>query len=117
MDENELADPVHPFERFLVANWLVEPALGQVSRAGETARIEPKAMEVLVYLARRQGEVVSREELEREVWRGALVGYDAVTSNVIKLRKALGDSARQSKIIRTIPKRGYQLVAEASPLE
>jgi TolB-like protein len=72
-------------------------------------------MEVLVYLARKQGEVVSREELEREVWRGALVGYDAVTGTVIKLRKALGDSAKQSRIIRTIPKRGYQLVAGVEP--
>lgn len=68
-------------------------------------------MEVLVYLARRQGEVVSREELEQHVWRGALVGYDAVTNTVIKLRKALGDDAREPGIVATIPKRGYRLVA------
>lgn len=74
-------------------------------------------MEVLVYLASRQGEVVTREALEREVWRGALVGYDAVTSTVIKLRKALGDSARNSSVIRTIPKRGYQLIASVGPAD
>ncbi|MCP5429044.1 MAG: winged helix-turn-helix domain-containing protein [Chromatiaceae bacterium] len=66
---------------------------------------------MLVYLASRPGEVVSRDDLERIVWHGAIVGYDAVTSTVIKLRKALGDSAREPRYIATIPKRGYQLIA------
>ena len=100
-----------PHGAFRVGKWLVEPDQGELSRGGQSVRIEPKAMEVLVYLAGRPGEVVTREDLEREVWRGALVGYDAVTSTVIKLRKALGDSARRPTVIRTIPKRGYQLIA------
>jgi TolB-like protein/DNA-binding winged helix-turn-helix (wHTH) protein/thioredoxin-like negative regulator of GroEL len=74
-------------------------------------RLEPKAMEVLVYFASRPGEVITREELEREVWHGALIGYDAVTNTVIKLRKALQDNARQPRFITTIPKMGYQLIA------
>jgi TolB-like protein len=74
-------------------------------------------MEVLVYLAQRQGEVVTREELEQHVWRGALVGYDAVTNTVIKLRKALGDDAREPGIVATIPKRGYRLVAPVRYLD
>jgi TolB-like protein/DNA-binding winged helix-turn-helix (wHTH) protein/Flp pilus assembly protein TadD len=103
--------------RFRVHDWLVEPDQGRLSQGDESVRIEPKVMEVLVYLAGRRGEVVTREELEREVWRGALVGYDAVTSTVIKLRKALGDSARNPSMIRTIPKRGYQLIAAVGPAD
>lgn len=68
-------------------------------------------MDVLVYFASRPGEVITREELERDVWRGAVVGYDAVTATVIKLRKALQDNAKQPHIIATIPKKGYQLIA------
>jgi TolB-like protein/DNA-binding winged helix-turn-helix (wHTH) protein/Tfp pilus assembly protein PilF len=68
-------------------------------------------MDVLIYLARRQGELVSREDLERDVWQGALVGYDAITGTIIKLRKALQDSARAPRFIETIPKRGYRLIA------
>ncbi|MEN8711157.1 MAG: winged helix-turn-helix domain-containing protein [Arenicellales bacterium] len=73
--------------------------------------LEPKVMEVLVYLASRQGEVVTRDEIERDVWHGALISYDAITSTVIKLRKAFQDDARKPRIIATIPKRGYQLIA------
>jgi TolB-like protein/DNA-binding winged helix-turn-helix (wHTH) protein/Flp pilus assembly protein TadD len=74
-------------------------------------------MDVLVYFAGRAGEVVSREELERDVWRGALVGYDAVTKTVTKLRQALGDDPRNPRYIQTVPKRGYRFVAEAERID
>jgi len=98
-------------ESFFVGDWYVLPREGVIKAASGSARLEPKVMEVLVYLASRSGDVVSRDELERNVWRGALVGYDAVTSTVIKLRKALGDSSRDPNYIATIPKKGYQLIA------
>ncbi|MEJ2179020.1 MAG: winged helix-turn-helix domain-containing protein [Gammaproteobacteria bacterium] len=101
---------------FIVDDWKVSPAEGVLSRGDEIVRLEPKVVEVLAYLASRQGDVVSREELERDVWRGALVGYDAVTATVIKLRKALRDNAKQPRIIVTVPKRGYQLIASVTEL-
>jgi len=96
---------------FDVGEWSVSPGEGLLTRNGKTVRVEPKVMEVLVYLVSRQQEVVSREDIERDVWRGAIVGYDAITATVIKLRKALEDNARQPIIIATIPKRGYKLIA------
>ncbi len=96
---------------FYIDDWRVSPAEGVVSRGNETTRLEPKTMEVLVYLASRPDDVISREELEQDIWRGALVGYDAVTNSVIKLRKALRDDARRPHIIATIPKKGYKLIA------
>ncbi len=95
----------------------MSPAEGILANGDEEVHLEPKAMEVLVYFASRPGEVVTREELERDVWQGALVGYDAVTNTIIKLRKALHDNARQPRFIATIPKKGYQLIASISPTE
>lgn len=94
-----------------IGDWQVSLMQGVVSREGEKVRLEPKAVEVLAYLASRPGEVVSRDDLEKAVWPGALVGYNAVTKTVIKLRKALGDEARKPRYIETIPKRGYRLIA------
>ena len=74
---------------FFIADWQVSPAEGALRRGKQVVHLEPKAMAVLVYIASRPGEVVTREELERDVWRGALIGSDAVTNTVIKLRKAL----------------------------
>jgi len=97
---------------FQVGDWWVEPSADRLQQGERLVRVEPKVMDVLVYLASRAGEVVSRQDLERDVWRGALVGYDAVTKTVIKLRQALGDESRDPRYIETVPKRGYRLVAE-----
>lgn len=101
----------------LLDGWRVSPEEGTLRRDTTTVHLEPRVMELLVYLATHAGEVVTRESLERDVWRGAVVGYDAVTSSIIKLRKALGDDARQPRVIVTVPKKGYQLVAPVEYLD
>jgi TolB-like protein/DNA-binding winged helix-turn-helix (wHTH) protein/Tfp pilus assembly protein PilF len=98
-------------ERLQVGDWAVEPALNRLSAAGKTVKLEPKAMAVLVYLANRPGQVVSREALLSAVWSGVVVGDDSLTQVVIKLRKALGDAPEVPAYIQTISKGGYRLVA------
>ena len=87
------------------------PRSNQLSRAGRTVKLEPKAMSVLVYLADRPGQVVSREALLSAVWPGVVVGDDSLTQVVIKLRKALGEVPEKPAYIQTISKGGYRLVA------
>jgi DNA-binding winged helix-turn-helix (wHTH) protein len=94
-----------------VGGWRVDPTRNELSRGSESVRLEPKAIEVLMHLARRAGEVVSREELLSAVWPGVVVGDDALTQAIIKLRKAFGDDAHRPRYIETISKRGYRLVA------
>src|SRR5262245_39514274 len=100
-----------------IGEWSVEPALDALRRGGETVRLEPKAMELLVALASRPGQVVSREELLTAVWPGVVVGDEALSQAVTKLRKALGDDARAPTYIETISKRGYRLIAGVEPLD
>jgi len=100
---------------FNVGNWRVDPAACRLERGGKEVRVEPKVMQLLAHLAERSGEVVSRQELERVVWSDTVVGYEAVTNAVIKLRKALQDDARNPHIIETISKGGYRLIADVIP--
>lgn len=94
-----------------VGGWQLDSAANELRRGAELHHLEPKATEVLACLARRAGEVVSREELLAAVWPGVVVGDDALTQAIIKLRKALGDDARAPAYIETIAKRGYRLIA------
>lgn len=103
--------PAPGMERLRVGDWTVEPALNQLSAAGKTVKLEPKAMAVLVYLADRPGQVVSREALLSAVWSGVVVGDDSLTQVVIKLRKALEDVPETPVYIQTISKGGYRLIA------
>ncbi len=97
---------------FVIEDWRVDPTGLRVSRGKESTKLEPRTMAVLVYLAEHAGETVNREQLESEIWAGMVVGYDAVSSAVAKLRKALADDER--KLIETIPKTGYRLTAAVS---
>ena len=101
-------------QAFYVGEWRVEPDTGHISRENETHKIEPKAMTVLVCLARKQGQVVSRDSLEQQAWQGVVVGYDSLASAIIKLRKAFGDDSKAPSYIETIPKKGYRLLCPVS---
>lgn len=106
----------HASEIFQIGDLSLDLATNELTRGpdGPALHLEPKAAEVLACLARRAGEVVTREELLAVVWSGMVVGDDALTQAVIKLRKALGDDARQPRFIETISKRGYRLIAPVS---
>jgi DNA-binding winged helix-turn-helix (wHTH) protein/TolB-like protein/Tfp pilus assembly protein PilF len=97
--------------RLQIGEWFVDRETNELSRGSEVVRIEPKAMDVLALLADRVGRVVSREELFVAVWTGVVVGDEALTQTIIKLRKALGDNSRAPSYIETISKRGYRLIA------
>ena len=100
---------------FRIGDWTVEPALNQLSTQGKALKVEPKTMAVLIYLADRQGQVVSRDALLSAIWPGVIVGDDALTQVVVKLRKALVDAPDAPAYIQTISKRGYRLVAPVAP--
>ena len=95
---------------FKVADWEVDPASGWIRQGEITRKLEPRVMDLLVVLAQQPGVVLTREELESKVWSGMVVGYDALSSAMIKLRKALGDDPHQPCFIETLPKKGYRLI-------
>ena len=100
-----------PYAALQIGEWRVTPDLNQISRGNELVHLEPKAMAVLLHLASRPGEVASRDALLAAVWPGVIVGDNALTQVVIKLRKALGDTAREPAYIQAISKKGYRLIA------
>lgn len=73
--------------------WLVQPQLNTViDPDGKTIQLEPKVMEVLVYLADHAGEVVSKDALLQELWRETFVTENALTRCVAELRKIFRES-------------------------
>lgn len=95
-----------------VGSWTVDVRGHCITNSQTTRKLEPKVMDLLVYLASRPGEVVSREELDDEVWGGVTVGYDSLTGAIAKLRKALEDGPGNPAIIETVSKVGYRLIAD-----
>lgn len=96
---------------FVAGEWTAQPSRNLLLRGNQQVRVEPRVMDVLVHLAGRAGEVVSKEDLVAEVWEGRYVTDDVLTVTVYALRKALGDDARQPQYIETVPRRGYRWIA------
>ena len=88
-----------------IGEWLVDPALGRVSRDGASRHLEPKIMEVLLRLARQPGEVVTKSELLSAVWADTFVSEHVLTHAVWQLRRVF----ENPRIIQTVARRGYRL--------
>ncbi len=93
------------------------PRKEKIITPDETHHVEPKVMDVLVCLATRAGEVVTRDELLREVWSDTIVGDEVLSRAISLLRSCLGDERTNPKFIRTIPRQGYELIADIVPVE
>jgi TolB-like protein/DNA-binding winged helix-turn-helix (wHTH) protein len=100
-----------------IGAWRVDPGSGTISRDGETARLEARAMRLLLCLAEHPGEVVSIDQLLDKVWTDVAVSPDSVYQAVASLRRVLGDDPKQPSYIATVPRLGYRMVATVAPWE
>jgi len=98
-----------------IGDWQVNPTSGQISRDGETARLEMRTMRLLLCLAEHPNEVVSIDDLLNQVWPEVTVSPDSVYQAVASLRRLLGDDPKQPTYIATVPRLGYRMVAAVSP--
>jgi DNA-binding winged helix-turn-helix (wHTH) protein/Tfp pilus assembly protein PilF len=89
----------------------VDAASFLLRRKGTLAAIEPKALEVLLFLLHNRGRLVLKGELLDAVWEGANVTENVLSREIASLRRALGDEARASSMIQTVHGRGYRFIA------
>ncbi len=101
---------------FTFGDWTVYPLEGRLVGEDGEQRIQPKSMDVLLYLAGSDGAVVEREEVLRHVWEGRAQGDEPLTRCIGELRRALGDTRAEPDYIQTIPKRGYKLLRPVAPI-
>jgi DNA-binding winged helix-turn-helix (wHTH) protein len=98
-------------DRYFVGGWLVEPEQSRLVRGSETAMLDPKAVQVLSFLAKHANEVVTKEQIIGSVWDGAFVSDEVLTTAIWSLLRALGDDAKEPRYIQTVPRKGYRLIA------
>ncbi len=81
---------------------------------GEAVSLTPKALDVLIILIHKQGELVRYDDLKRLVWKESKFVEDkTLTQTIYTLRVSLGDSSTEQKFIENVPKRGYRFVGNA----
>ncbi|MGA7569060.1 MAG: winged helix-turn-helix domain-containing protein [Terriglobales bacterium] len=92
--------------------YLVDLIAGELRKGGSRLRLQEKPMLVLVLLAEKQGQLVTREELKKHLWSDeTFVDFEAgLNTAVSKLRESLSDNADKPRYIETVPRRGYRFL-------
>ncbi|HXS13799.1 MAG TPA: winged helix-turn-helix domain-containing protein [Acidobacteriaceae bacterium] len=105
--------------RYRFGGFEADAATGELRRQGVRVRIHAQPFQVLMMLVERPGEVVTREEISRELWPdGTFVDYEhGVNSAVNRVREALGDKANSPRFVETLARKGYRFVAPVERIE
>jgi DNA-binding winged helix-turn-helix (wHTH) protein/Tol biopolymer transport system component len=87
--------------------------LGTLMRQGIPVKLQEQPFRILALLLESPGEILTREELRKNVWpEGTYVEFDgSLNTALMKLRAALNDSADNPRFIETVPRRGYRFIA------
>ncbi len=104
----------HDYQTLLIGDWLLSPGACTVEKNGVETKITPRSMDVLKLLIERAGNVVSPGEFLETIWRSPIASDHAVHKAIAELRSALQDNAHNPSYIKTIPKRGYTLIARVT---
>lgn len=101
---------------FRLGSCIVEPGLDHIRRGDATVAVHPREMDLLVYLAGKDGEVASIGEIVDAAWKGAVVTDHSIYYAIHQLRAALDGPDAQQSLIETIPRKGYRLAAKPEPI-
>lgn len=94
-----------------VNNWLIDISSGSILhlQTGERKRLGEYQLKLLDILTQDAGKIFTREELTQLVWERRVIGNNSLPNAIHALRTALEDDGKKQKIIKTIPRKGYQL--------
>lgn len=92
----------------------VEPSNFKIWKAGAELALEPKTFQVLLFLLENRGRLIEKNELLDAAWKDTFVTENAMTREIAKLRKALGDDSKTPKYIQTVHTQGYRFIAEVT---
>jgi cholera toxin transcriptional activator len=113
-----MTDP-SPARRYRFGAFEVDTVTGELRRQGLRVKLNAQPFQVLLMLLERPHELLTREEISRELWPdGTFVDYEhGVNSAVNRIREALGDTAGNSRFVETLARRGYRFVAPVERID
>src|SRR5947207_8846602 len=96
--------------QFLFDNHALDTDRRELHRGSERIAVEPQVFDLLVYLVQNCDRVVSKDDLIASIWHGRIVSDSTLTSRINAVRKAVGDSGEDQKLIRTVVRKGLRFV-------
>jgi TolB-like protein len=98
--------------QFVFGDYVLDPDRRELWRGREPIAIGPQVFDLLLHLVRNRGRVVSKDELLDVVWEGRIVSESTLASHINAVRKAIGDSGEQQRLLRTVARKGFRFVGD-----
>jgi DNA-binding winged helix-turn-helix (wHTH) protein len=96
---------------YVFGEFELDESLRALRRRGRDVRLQPKVLDLLLFLVRHRERVVPKPVLFRELWPDVIVTEASLTRLVKEARRALGDDGRRQRMLRTAHGRGYRFAA------
>ncbi len=103
--ERDTHPKIYEFEGFRL-----EEGQSRLLYKNKPVTLKPKILDLLLFLVKKRGQLIAKDELMQEIWPDAIVEENNITVSMSILRKALGD-ANGDQFIETVPRRGYRFIA------
>src|ERR1700730_43409 len=98
--------------QFVFENHVLDTSRQELSCGGEGVPVEPQVFDLLRYLLENRDRVVSKDDLFENIWESRIVSESTLTSRINAVRRAVGDSGRDQRLVRTIARRGFRFIGE-----
>jgi TolB-like protein len=93
-------------------DYVLDPERRELTRGSEAVAVGPKVFDLLVYLVQHRDRVISKDDLLQAVWDGRIVSESTLTTHINAVRKAIGDSGEEQRLIRTVARKGFRFVGD-----
>ena len=102
---------------FVFDNYVLDTGRRELRRGHTIVSVQPQVFDLLEYLIRNRGHVISRDDLLDAIWGGRIVSESTLATRINAARSAIGDDGESQRLIRTLPRRGFRFVGEVREVE
>jgi len=98
--------------QFMFGDFVLDQERRELTLRSQVVTVAPQVFDLLLHLIRNCDRVVSKDDLLQSVWGGRIVSESTITSQINAVRKAIGDSGDEQRLVRTIARKGFRFVGE-----
>ncbi|MCY1267973.1 phosphate regulon transcriptional regulatory protein PhoB [compost metagenome] len=98
--------------QFIFGDYVLDQGRRELTLRGQVVAVGPQVFDLLLHLVSNSDRVVSKDDLLQTVWSGRIVSESTITSHINAVRKAIGDSGEEQRLVRTVARKGYRFIGE-----
>src|ERR1700722_12207263 len=97
---------------FIFSDYVLDTTRRELRRGESVLSVQPQVFDLLEYIIRNRGRVVSRDDMLDAVWSGRIVSESTLATRINAARSAIGDDGESQRLIRTLPRKGIRFVGD-----